>query len=191
MAYPRRGTTPVSDSWYLRTNGLCWPKVQVISIFYVAVAGLFLAFLLKSSFAKLVLWHSIYLIASHLLAQFIYTEFANKIKFLLLATLQSLYSCEKMGCTQFLLTLHQPKCVLTPILYCQRWGHSVAGYRLPYRCAAQYIGRFICSAEGQSKHRHDQRKTCTDCKYFTVSILDYLYHRILWRPNPQTKISYI
>lgn len=100
-------------------------QVQEVSIFFASVPGLILAFLLKSNFVKLVLWHTTYLIASHLLAQFISTEFANKSKFLLPATLQSLYSCGKMGCTQFLLTLHQPKRVLTPILYCQQWGHAV------------------------------------------------------------------
>lgn len=113
------GLTVFENKWFVLT------EVQEVLIFIIAVPGLFLAFLLKSNFAKLVLWQSIYLIASHLLAQFISTEFANKIKFLLPATLQSLYSCGKMGCTQFLLTLHQPKCVLMPILYCQGWGHRV------------------------------------------------------------------
>lgn len=64
------------------------------------------------------------MIASHLLAQFISTPFANKIKFLLLATLQSFHSCRKMGCIPFLLlTLHQSKHELMqlPCPCCQQW----------------------------------------------------------------------
>lgn len=100
---------PVAVSQYWRRKGLCWLKSKKSAFFDVADPGLFLAFLLKSNFVKLLLWHSIYLIASHLLAQFISTGFANKIQFLLLATLQSLHSYGKIGCTQFLLMLHQSK----------------------------------------------------------------------------------
>lgn len=75
-------------------------------------------FLLRSNFAKLVLGHFTCLTASHLLAQFMSTETAKKIKFLLPATLQFIELWKNGLNSVPPYALSTKKCAVTPMLYC-------------------------------------------------------------------------